>query len=90
MNKSEMKEILTRNGVEENVVYEMTDTNIGDLLGVEETIQGWVVYYSEHGKKQLLQVCDSEDSACRAMLQKVSQRMREDYGKDLDFREYMR
>jgi hypothetical protein len=50
MNKSEMKEILTRNGVEENVVYEMTDTNIGDLLGVEETIQGWVVYYSEHGK----------------------------------------
>ncbi|MCF3947607.1 hypothetical protein AiwAL_11730 [Acidiphilium sp. AL] len=85
MNKNDMKKILEKNGIKENVVYEITDTNIGDLFGVEETIQGWSVYYSERGKKQILATFDNEDSACRAMLQKVSQRMMEDYGEEVDF-----
>jgi hypothetical protein len=88
MNKQDMKKILEENGIKENVIYEMQDTNIGDLLGVEETIQGWTVYYSERGKKDILEIFDNEDSACRAMLQKVSQRMLEDYGEIVDFSDY--
>ncbi len=88
MNRNDMKTILKKNGIEENFVYEMTDTNIGDLLGIEETIQGWSVYYSERGKKQILAIFDDEDSACRMMLQKIAQSMMEDYGKIIDFKQY--
>lgn len=88
MNKNDMKKILDKNGVKENFVYEITNTNIGDFLGVEETIQGWSVYYSERGKKQSLEIFDNEDSACKAMLRKVSQRMLEDYGEHIDFEKY--
>lgn len=85
MNKWEMKQILDANGVEENVVYEMTDTGIGDLLGVEDTIQGWAVYYSERGRKDVLGLYPDENSACRALLDKVAQRMREDFGRVIVF-----
>ncbi len=85
MNKWEMKQFLDDQGVEENVVYEMTDTGIGDLLGVEDTIQGWAVYYSERGRKEVLGLYPDEDLACRALLDKVSQRMMEDFGKVVVF-----
>lgn len=83
MKKSNLKEIFDRNSVPENVIYELEDTNVGDVLGIEETIQGWTVYYSEHGQKFILDTFPSEDAACRDFLNKVGQRMREDYGIDI-------
>jgi len=83
MNKRELKEIFDRNNVPENVMYELEDTNIGDLLGIEQTIAGWRLYYSERGHKDTLEHFETEDEACKALLKEVSRQMKEQYDLDI-------
>jgi len=83
MNKQELKDIFDRNSVPKNVIYELEDTNIGDLLGIDETIAGWRLYYSERGHKNTLEYFETEDEACRALLAEVDRRLRKDFGRGI-------
>ena len=41
----------------------------GECYGLERTATGWQLYYSERGNKSPLMLVQSEDAACRQMLQ---------------------
>jgi hypothetical protein len=84
MNRQELKEIFVRNSVPKNVIYELKDTNIGDLLGIDETIAGWRLYYSERGHKNTLEYFETEDEACRALLREVSRQMKKQFNVDME------
>lgn len=59
--------------------FYVTDGGLGagECVGIEHTPDGWHVYFSERGRKSLLDRCADEDGACRAMLRHVDRMMRQ-------------
>ena len=59
--------------------FYVTDGGLGagECVGIEPCGGGWTVYYSEHGRKSVLDACPDEDSACRAMIRHVDRMMRQ-------------
>jgi hypothetical protein len=48
----------------------------GECIGIARDGSGWLIYYSERGRKSPLQHCADEDSACRAFLRDIDEMMR--------------
>jgi hypothetical protein len=59
--------------------FYVTDAGLGtgECVGIEPVPGGWSVYYSERGRKSLLEGCADEDAACRALLRHMDRIMRE-------------
>lgn len=49
----------------------------GECVGIEQTADGWRLYYSERGQKSPLGSYGTEDAACRAMVARVDAMLRE-------------
>ncbi len=72
-----MRSRLRRAGVPD--WFYVTDGGLGagECVGLEQTAEGWSIYYSERGRKSPLERCPDEDSACRALLRHVDRMMRQ-------------
>jgi hypothetical protein len=59
--------------------FYVTDGGLGtgECVGIAQVPNGWSVYYSERGRKSVLDACPDEDSACRAMIRQVNRMMRQ-------------
>jgi hypothetical protein len=78
MNKNELKKILESNNIMENHLYEINDTNIGDLyrINYESVKDKWLLYYSERGIKNQISSFVSEDEACMGLLSEISKQIK--------------
>lgn len=82
MNINEVKAIFQKNNVPD-YYYVFGDLGSGDCFGIEETVAGWQIYYSERGRKSPFGQFESEDAACRALLAEVDRRLREEFARGI-------
>jgi hypothetical protein len=78
----DLRLFLVRNAVPPHY-YRFGGLGSGDCFGIEETIVGWELYYSERGKRYVLGRFETEDEACHALLAEVERRMRDEQGHSL-------
>jgi hypothetical protein len=82
MNIDEIKAIFHKNSVPDHY-YVFAGVGSGDCFGIEKTVAGWQIYYSERGRKSVFGKFDSEDEACRALMAEVDRRLRREFGRGL-------
>jgi hypothetical protein len=73
----EMRTLLRRAKVPDSFYVTDGGLGAGECVGIEQTGGGWSVYYSERGRKSLLDACPDEDTACRAMIRHIDRMMRQ-------------
>ena len=81
MTVDEMGALFRRNGVPED--YYVLDGSLGpgECYGIEKTGDGWAVYYSERGGKNVLDRVSGEDAACPLMVGYINTSMRHRFGR---------
>jgi len=80
---SDLVQIFQANNVPEHY-YTIGGLGGGECYGIEFINGKWTVYYSERGRKTVLEIADSEEVACRQLLSYVNDMMKEDFGHPLD------
>ncbi|HYS49833.1 MAG TPA: hypothetical protein VEM36_13770 [Xanthobacteraceae bacterium] len=83
MTVGELGALFRRNGVPD--YFYVLDGNLGpgECYGIEKSDGGWVVYYSERGKKNVLDRVSGEDAACRLMLKYINDAMQHQFGRSI-------
>lgn len=77
MTIADMVELFRRHAVPQ--WYYVTDGGLGagECVGIDRVKEGWRLYYSERGAKSLLGSFENEDAACRAMIARIDNMLRE-------------
>lgn len=70
MNRQELGETLHREGINPNA-YALFGGHPSEQYVIDVRPGGWVVYYSERGLESDLQEFDTEDAACRFLLERL-------------------
>jgi hypothetical protein len=70
LNRCELREILDREGVDPNA-YELQGGHPNEKYTIEAGVGGWLVYYSERGKRTDEAFFGTEEAACRDLLQRL-------------------
>jgi hypothetical protein len=77
MTVPELRTLVRRAKVPDSFYVTDGSLGAGECVGLEQTAGGWSVYYSERGRKSLLDACPDEDTACRVMLCHIGRMMRQ-------------
>lgn len=56
----------------------------GECYGIEFAGGEWRVYYSERGRKTVLQTSNTEEAACLELIRYIDEMMQDDFGYSLD------
>ena len=72
MNRIELREVLTAEGIRSDA-YSLEGGLYEDRLCIDEQYGAWVVYYVERGKRWNERRFDTEDEACRYLLELLRQ-----------------
>jgi hypothetical protein len=67
---------LRARGVPDNMYLLDGNLGVGEQYGIEHTDAGWLIYYSERGKKRAAFRFDDESAACTKFLEIISDMMR--------------
>ena len=70
MDRNALKELLDRENVDPRS-YAMDSSNPDEQYSLEQTSEGWTVYYAERGLRRGEQTYDNEADACRDLLERV-------------------
>lgn len=73
MNRQSVKKALMKAGVPVDIYHLGGKGRKDQKLCIEETPRGWLVYYSERGKKFDLSVYDSKEKACRELYRRLAE-----------------
>jgi hypothetical protein len=78
-----MGALFRRNGVPDH--YYVLDGSLGpgECYGIERADGGWEVYYSERGRKNVLNQAPTEDAACRLMIGYINESMQHRFGRTI-------
>ncbi len=82
MNIVEMKLYFKQNNVPDEY-YVIDSLGGGEVDGIGKVDGRWASYYSERGKKRDIKYFDTEDEACRALIEEVSGIIKEETGTPL-------
>ena len=77
MTLHQMVSLFRRAGVPDHFYVTDGGLGAGECFGIEPTGSGWLIYYSERGRKSPLEQCPNEDAACRTMIRHVDGMMRQ-------------
>jgi hypothetical protein len=83
MTVDELGALFRRNSVPEDIYVLDGGLGAGECYGIEQADGGWVVYYSERGAKNVLRRVDSEDAACRLMIDSINKTMQHRSGRTI-------
>lgn len=65
MNVKQLKQYLTKHGIEEGSLYTIGGLGAGEIDGIEEVDGKWYCYYSQRGSKTNYRLFESESDACK-------------------------
>ena len=82
MNIAEMELYFKQNNVPDEY-YVIDGLGGGEVDGIGKIDGRWVSYYSERGKKRDIKYFDSEDEACNALINEVSEIIKQETGSPL-------
>ena len=83
MTVQEMLRVFRANGVPEHF-YVIGGLGGGECYGLASQDGRWIVYYSERGQRSILNTFETEDAACRKLVDYVDKMMREDFNRPID------
>jgi hypothetical protein len=81
MTRDELRALLRLHGVPERYYVLDGSLGAGECYGLARDRDGWVVYYSERGRRNVLDRVAAEDAACRLMLGYINESMRHRFGR---------
>jgi hypothetical protein len=70
MDRNALKEFLDRENVDPRS-YALDSPNPDEQYSLQQTSDGWTVYYAERGLRREERVYDNEGDACRDLLDRV-------------------
>jgi hypothetical protein len=82
MTVQEMIQFFRKNHVPDDL-YLLGNLGPGEKYGIEESIAGWLIYYSERGEKERLHLMQDEDAACRKFIDYIAKVWHRKSGKAL-------
>ena len=78
-----MGALFRQNGVPDHYYVLDGSLGAGECYGIERADGGWIVFYSERGRKNVLDRAPTEDAACRLLIGYINESMQHRFGRTI-------